>query len=160
MPGTLDVGKFKDANRIRRLLTIQTDKRAKAGPCFLVKGEGEQALRNAASVLVDGTTQAKSFPAGENASLVFYCYSAPGYIHLHSVRHSDHRVTVRYQVVTHQSAEATVHFALIPLGKLPAGKLTVEAVEVASETPYSNHALTDRAVCDSCAFTIKEGAQQ
>ncbi len=173
MPGTRDVRELdprKDVNvknstavtKIRRsifLRTYRTKERPKAGPCFLVPGEGKEALQNAAKVLVDNAPHAKTLPAGEKVSLVFYSQPAPGYVALHSVRHSDNHITVRYQVITHQTANATVHFALIPLGKLPAGKATVEVVEVASETPYSNHALTDRAVCDSCTFTISEGVR-
>ncbi len=159
MNGTRDVRELASdaAANIRRSLTRQTGERAKAGPCFFVTGEGEESLRNAAKVLVDGVPPAKTLPVDKNVSLVFYSYAAPGYVVLHSVRHSDFRVTVRYKVLTHDSTNMSVHFALIPLGTLPAGRVEVEIVEVASETPYSNHNLTNRAVCDSCTIKIEEG---
>ncbi len=135
----------------------RTEEHAKAGPCFLVAGEGKEALRNAASVLVDGKPPAKSLPAGKEVSLVFYSYAAPGYVCIRSVRHSDNRITIRYEIILHQSAQVTVHFALIPLGKLPAGPIKVEIDELASGAPYTNHALTDRAVCDPCTVTIEKG---
>jgi hypothetical protein len=163
MPGTRDVRKLdprKDVNdttaisKIGRVLTIRTAERKRAGPCFLVTGEGIEALQNASKVLGDGAAPEDPIPADEDVSLVFFSCSAPGYVHIHSVQYSGKHVTVRFQVVIHQSSAATVHFALIPLDKLPAGKVTVKVVEIASKTPYSNHALTDRAVCDSCTFTI------
>ncbi len=174
MPGTQDVQELdprkdvhvKDMTAVAKICrsimdrTYRTKERPKAGPCFLVPGEGKEALRNATKVLVDNALPEKTLPAGEKFSLVFYSHPAPGDAVLHSVRHSGEHVTVRFQVVTRQSANVSVHFALIPLGKLSAGKITVEVVEVESETPYFNHALTNRAACDSCTFTIKNEALQ
>ncbi len=162
MPATRDVRELgtDDVTKIGSWLFRRSEERVNAGSCFLVTGEGKKALQNAAKVLVEGEVPAMTLPAGKNISLFFYSYTAPGYVHLHSVRHSNCHVTVRYQVVRHQSSEVTVHFALIPLDKLSPGKITVESVEVASETPYSNHALTDRAVCDSCTFVVQDGGTQ
>lgn len=170
MPGTRDVRELDPRvsadetliGKIGRVLTIRTGERAKAGPCFLVRGEGKNALANAAKVLVDGESplDATSIPADEDVSLVFYSYAAPGYVHLHSVRRSDKHVTVNYQVTVHQTSEMTVHFALIPLGKLAPGKFTVNAVEVDSGGPASDPAIKDRAICDSCAFVVREGGTQ
>ncbi len=145
------------ASQIARKFFLRSNGgQAKAGPCFLVKGEGKDALVNAAKVLVDGAAFPESMPPDEKVSLVFYSYPAPGYVHLKSVHRSESAVTVKYQVVTHRTLEATAHFALIPLGNLESGKFRVEAEEVPPETPYRNHKRTDRAACDSCTFTIQD----
>jgi hypothetical protein len=168
MPGTRDVRELDPRQDLRETaisriggkLLRGIDERAKAGPCFLVAGEGKEALSNAAKVIVEGKSPTKTFPPNKDASLVFYAYPAPGYVHLHSVRRSDSTVTIKYQVVIHRSLNVTAHFALIPLGKLSAGQVSVETVEVPSETLYPNHARTDRAVCNSCTFVIQnKGAE-
>jgi hypothetical protein len=160
MRGTRDVRNLSqdDAGDIRRALTRAAGERAKAGPCFVVYGTGKEALGQAAKVLVTGAEPAKVISAGREASLVFYTYSAPGYVVLHSVRRSDRQLIIRYQVIIHQTSNASVHFAIIPLGKLVAGELAVKVIEVPSETPYTNHKLTDQAVCDPCTIIAKEGA--
>lgn len=157
MPGTQDIRKLdpEDAKRIRVWLTERTAERAEAGPCFFVEGEGKEALANAAKALVDDEPRLTSIPAGKNVSLVFYAYAAPGYVHVKSVHHSDEDVTVKYRVVTHETSNATVHFAIIPLGKLSPGKFTVNAVEVRDDddpNPYPE--VKDRAICDSCSIVV------
>ena len=168
MPGTQNVKDLythKDLrntaiSKIHEVLFRSGEVRAKAGPCFLVMGEGKEALLNAAKVIVDGTPPAKTLPPDKNVWLVFYSYPASGYVHLQSVRQTRTEVTVRFHVVTHRSADSTSHFAIIPLGKLPAGQVDIKVIEVPSETPYTNHDKTDRVVCDSCTFTIQnKGAE-
>jgi len=171
MPGTKDAYRLEPrqdqdlrktvTGGINRELILRTGDQAKAGPCFLVIGEGKEALLNAAKVIVEGALPAKVLPTDKKLSLVFYSYSAPGYVHLQSVKRSKSKLTVSYEVVTHRTLEATVHFALISLGKIPAGQVTIETKEVPPKKSYTNHALTDRVVCDSCTFVIQhEGARQ
>lgn len=159
MPDTRDVRKLgpDDAARIRVWLTERTGERAKAGPCFVVNGEGKDALANAARVLVDGEAPMKRIPAGKVVTLVFYSYSAPGYVAVKSVRHSSERITVKYQVITHQTSNATVHFALIPLGKLSPGNLNVNLVELKKGGPEQYPEVKERAICDSCSLVVQDG---
>lgn len=159
MPGTKDVRILAadDSAKVRRVLMRRAAEHKKAGPCFLVMGQGKEALSNAAKVIVEGKSPVKTLPADKDSSLVFYSFFAPGYVHIQSVHRTSSKVTVKYQVVLHATLTATVHFALIPLGKLPAGQITVEAIEVPSETPYAKRELTERAVCDSCKFTVRHG---
>jgi hypothetical protein len=171
MPGTKNVRELEPrqdqdlrktvASKISRSLVYRNSEQANAGPCFLVIGEGKEALLNAAKVIVDGAPLPKTLPTDNKLSLVFYSYSAPGYVHLQSVKQSKSKLTVSYKVVIHRTLESTVHFALIPLGKRPAGQVSIETQEVPPNKPYTNHALTDRVVCDSCTFAIQnEGARQ
>jgi len=169
MPNTQDIQKLDPRKNlqvknntivatIRRELFVCTELKEKAGPCFLVLGEGKEALKEMAKVIADKKEHEKILPAGKLISLAFYSFSAPGYVQIHSVKRTDSLITVRYQIVIHQTTEATVHFALIPIGKLADGKFTVEILEVAPPTPYRNQALSNRAVCDSTTFTIKKEA--
>ena len=165
MPGTRNIRELDPPknikhktviNRIHLALFIKTTDEKPAGPCFLVTGEGKEALQKASKVIVDKEVPAKTHPTGKELTLFFYSNAAPGYVHIHSVERSESRITVNYQVVIHQMSNATVHFALIPLGHLPAGKFTVDIKEMEPPTPYSNQALVDRAVCDPCSFIIEK----
>lgn len=159
MPGTKDAQKLAadDSAKIRRVLMRRAAEQATADPCFVVLGAGKEAISNAAKIIVEGKKPIKTLPPDKDLSLIFYSFAAPGYVHLDSVHRSSSKVVVKYQVVTHRTLAATVHFASIPLGKLSSGQISVEVVEVPSETPYGNHDRTDRAVCDSCEFVIQHG---
>lgn len=168
MPGAKDITELDPRTRaknskyisnIGRVLTIRSTEPEKAGPCFLVRGEGKVALENAAKILTGEEVPKQTFPTDEELSLVFYSLAAPGYVHLKSVWQSDRHVEVRYQVVIHQSAEMTVHFALIPLGKPPAGQLSVKTFEESPDIPYRDYSRTDFAACDCCTYLIREGGE-
>jgi hypothetical protein len=136
---------------------FRREARDEAGPCFVVNGEGKEALTNAVKVLVDGEEPLESVPAGHDVSLVFYSYPAPGYVFFDSVRRSSDHLTLNYYVMVHQTADITVHFALIPLGKLDAGKFTVDVVEVDGGGPKYDPEQAQQAVCDSCSFVVRDG---
>jgi hypothetical protein len=172
MPGTkkvreLDPRESPDENtavsRIAYALMSKVGQQADAGPCFLVAGEGKEALENAASVIAENASPLKDVTTDDDVSLVFYSYAAPGYVVLHSVRQTKTQVTVRYQVVMHETSDASVHFALIPLGKLSSGKLDVDVMQVGRDKPSPLEGvsrpepkLVAHAVCKSCAFEIRE----
>jgi hypothetical protein len=159
MRGTRDIRELskEDIAAIRETLSNGTQKQAEAGPCFIVFGDEKEALRRARKMIVDDEKPVTSLRSDGAAWLVFYSYAAPGYVCLESVSQSEGKVIVQYEVLIHATANATQHFALIPLGKLPAGELNVEIAEVVSDTPYSNHEKTERSVCDSCTFVIEGG---
>ncbi len=100
-----------------------------AGTGFAVMGSGRIALEHAHKVLVEKKPPQKSFPAGSDISVVFFSYQAGTYVHLHQVERQGKVIEVRYQFVPHTSRNMSVHFALIPLGKLSAGKIRVNVVQ-------------------------------
>lgn len=161
MAGTQDARKLsKDlANDLATWLMRRTGEGGKAGKCFVVSRDGSIALQGAANVLMGGAKRPTKL-AGKEASLVFYSLAAPGYVSIESVEREERKVTVRFKVTTHQESVSTTHFALIPLGKLPAGKFEIEIVEAEPDKPYSNKERTKRAVCKSCTIDIEEGAKK
>jgi len=165
MQGTKDIRKLdvrKNAHqvteimRINEALMIAHSKRKPSGPCFLVTGEGKEALRKASEVIAGKKPPTKTLPVGEKLTLVFYSSPAPGYVQIRSISRSSSLVLIEYEILIHKTAEATTHIALIPLGKVTAGKVAVGIVEVEPNTPYTNHALSDRAVCDPGEFIIEK----
>jgi hypothetical protein len=66
----------------------------------------------------------REFPEGE-FTLVFFSHPLSYYARLRKVEKEGNEITVHYQFEPHTTPEATVHFALIPLGKLSAGKYHV-----------------------------------
>lgn len=165
MSGTKDVTELEPrvgdkptaVMKINRLFLIRLEEDTPPGKCFVVKGEGKEALENAVQVLVHNEPRLKGIRAGTAASLVFYSHPAAGYVLLDSVVRTDNLITVNYKVVVHQSANVTTHFALIPLRNLPPGKITVKPVQVPakdSREPMPDPKRTEQAVCDSCWFTV------
>lgn len=155
MPGTQNVRELspKLSDDLAVWLMRQSSKGRNAGMCFLVPGEGKAALQGAVDVLIGGEKRPTKL-AGKEVSLVFYSYSAPGVVTIDSIEREKQTVTVRFEVTIHDEAISTTHFALIPLGNLPAGKLEVEVVEVEPDTPYSNKERTQLAVCKSCTIAV------
>jgi len=165
MPNTRDIRKLdppKQPNadtaisRINEILVINSSRGIKSGKCFLVLGDGKQALLNAADILAGKKTIPKTMPSGEPLTLFFYSQPAPGYVHIDSARREESALKLNYKVIVHQTAESTVHFALVPIGKLLAGKFKVDINELKPPTPYRNIKKAERAVCDPCTFIIKE----
>jgi hypothetical protein len=95
-----------------------------AAPGFAVSGSGAHALRLAHAVLVGGQNRKRRFPAGSETSLVFSSKLFDYYVHLHKVQRQGATITIKYFVVPHRG-NGTAHFALIPLGILPAGQWQV-----------------------------------
>lgn len=169
MPGTQDIRELdpretKEQTAITKIASAlmgRRERKENLGSCFLVSGEGKDALKNAAALFAGNAPPSKRVAAGEKVSLVFYACSAPGYVHLHSVSKEAGVVTIKYQVVMHQSLEVTSHFALIPLGKLSPGNLKIisEYVPREKREPMEGVSKPDlsmvrSAVCKSCSFEI------
>lgn len=161
MPGTQNVRELSPelSDDLAVWLMRQSTKGRNAGKCFLVPGEGKAALQGAVDVLMGGEKRPTKL-AGQEASLVFYSYSAPGVVTIYSIEREKQEITVRFKVTTHDEALSTTHFALIPLGKLPAGKFEVEIVEIEPDTPYRNKERTQSAVCKSCTIEVEEGVKK
>ncbi|MDC0936652.1 hypothetical protein OAS39_10225 [Pirellulales bacterium] len=132
----------------------------KAGPCLIIPAEGIAALKIAAETLDRNLPAPKTIPFGRPLSLFFYSHIAPGYVQIRSIQREESLVTINYQIVTHASAAATTHYALIPLGPLPDGKFRVDIKELPPPTPYVFQSVADDAVCDSSTFIIKRGEER
>ncbi|MBA3481289.1 MAG: hypothetical protein H0T51_05685 [Pirellulales bacterium] len=165
MPGTKDVHELDPYDgdnptvigKIIRVFFTKHDEDTPPEKCFVVQGEGKEALKNAADVLICNEPRLKGVKASHAASLVFYSYPAPGYVVLDSVIRTGNQITINYQVVVHQSSNVTSHFALIPLHNLPLGKITVKPVQVPakeSRVPLPDPKQSEQAVCDSCSFVV------
>lgn len=135
--------------------------KAKAG--FAVRGSGRDALRQAYQVIVEGEEPRKEFTDGDEISVVFFSYQFGDYVHLHKVERQYRNIEIRYRFFPHESAYTTEHLALIPLGKLPAGKYRINIVRSPREQrmldigyrPVSN-ASARRVVCSSSSFSVVE----
>ena len=80
----------------------------------------------------------KTYAVDDELTLVFFTYSASYYVRLKEVQRSGSEIKVRYQFEPHASVETTVHFALIPLGKLPAGDYRVDFEQIPMDQKYSD----------------------
>lgn len=96
-----------------------------AGPSFIVKGRAKVALANADAVLAGKAKGETELKVKEPATIVFYSLTSGSYIWLDHVSYSDHEVTINYRVVSHMTANATNHFALIPLPQCQKGEVQV-----------------------------------
>jgi hypothetical protein len=108
----------------------------KAGTAFVVIGASKVALTNAADVFNKEKQPQQVLPADTDLTLVFYSYTCPRYVRIASVEQSENLITVKYQTVAHGTQELTTHFALIPIGKLPEGRVQVNMQQVESNDPY------------------------
>lgn len=119
------VSESPDVARIAEILRESAGDKENAGTAFIVIGEGKEALRNVRH-LMDGTAPRQAeLPSGVELSLVFYSLSFGRYVHIKSVERLDRTITVKYRFLSHATTEATVHFAIIPVGKLPPDEFRV-----------------------------------
>ncbi|MEX2170300.1 MAG: hypothetical protein WD851_13385 [Pirellulales bacterium] len=80
----------------------------------------------------------KTYSVDDELTLVFFSYPASYYVRLKEVKRSGREIKVLYQFEPHASVETTVHFALIPLGKLPAGDYRVDFEQIPMDQKYSD----------------------
>lgn len=170
MPGTRNVRDLEQSGepiseeQLRKSLVWQLDRdlfnRRKegktAGPAFVVIGTGKEALDNAYTVITEHIEPEQLFSAGTDLSLVFYSHMSGGYyVHLDSIERAERKIRVNYRFVAHNTGDATSHFALIPLGRLPEGKFHVEIKQVPS-LKGSPHRDLSWLVCEDTSFRVKE----
>ena len=184
MPGTRDVLELEPdrfGSEVRKLSLEERRKRKKesltlqivahlpipklgqpASPGFAVLGSGEESLREANAVLAKGRKPHEAFPIHREISLVFFSLGLEYYVRLDKIEQQAHKITVRYFFVPHRETIVTSHFALIPLGELPAGKWQVDVVrsplpespEVAG-IPAPDAAMDASVVCRPFSFTVE-----
>jgi hypothetical protein len=129
---------------------------------FAVGGREVEALRQVHDILVKGKEPEESFLASSEISVVFFSYQGRRFVHLNRVDRRGREIDIGYRFVPHETEDMTVHFALIPLGKLSAGEYQVNVVQSPMARKYRRHheptsgALARRIVCNSFSFSISE----
>jgi hypothetical protein len=103
---------------------------ASAGEAFVAPGHGLDALWQAHAVLYRKAERFTRLSADKECTLVIYSYPAGGYVHLKKAVRAGTEITAELEIVPHVETVVSSHYALIPLGVLPAGKYHVN-VEVA-----------------------------
>jgi hypothetical protein len=115
--------------RIQRALMDSPKPGEQAGPAFVVRGTGREAMENMLVYLErqnkarkgewkGGEWQERHFKPGEELTLVFYSYLCGRSVRIESVSKSPHRITVNYRFISHMTTGMSEHFALIPIGRL------------------------------------------
>jgi hypothetical protein len=172
MPGTRDTGQLEPnkpaklgsgplVGEILRALAVTPAEGKEARPGFAVLGTGLEAIREAHAVLVDNSKPRQAFPTGGEVSVVFFSYEAGSYVYLNRVERGGNVVEIYYRFVPHRTMNLTSHFAIIPLGALPAGKIYVKILQSPLEQEYTiqgfrpvTDAVSRQIVCRSFSFSV------
>ena len=93
-------------------------------------GTAKEALSQAHDIFLKKTEPATEFRSDNELTLVFYCRSVGRYLHISSVERLDQTITVKYRFVMQGSDMNSDPFALVSLGKLPAGTYQVEVKQL------------------------------
>ncbi|HVT28176.1 MAG TPA: hypothetical protein VHE81_09180 [Lacipirellulaceae bacterium] len=147
MPGTrnileLDVAsKNQDARRIVSSITESSFGRAAkrkfkdlARPGFAVTGTGNTALRAAHAVLVVGAKPRTEFSTNDEITLIFFSELVSRcLVQIHKVERTGDQIEILYELKPDIGGLNFTNFALIPLGKLPAGKYEVKMRQLPHE---------------------------
>lgn len=131
MPGTKKIhGLQKDVPdentvmaKIGRVLSEKI--RQKTEPSFAVEKTGLEGLKNAYAVFSGEMKRPTSLSKDNEISIVFFTHPSNYYVHLSRVVLDGNTIRVGYRLVPHMTQDMTMHFALIPIGKLPKGKYKV-----------------------------------
>jgi hypothetical protein len=114
-----------------------------------------------------GLIQSTPLPPGEEVTLVIFSHPSSYFFRLKEIQQEGGAITVRYQFEPHFSPESTVHFALIPLGKLPIGDYKVEMEQLPKEERFQeagflrvHDARESNLVSRPFAFAVKEKPPQ
>lgn len=165
-----DIVKLSTVQRIREFLCTRLPEGKKAGTAFVVEGIDKDALHKAHEVFVTRASKERR-PKREpgvivspdtDLSLVFFSHYTGRYVRIESVDREDNRVTVKYRFVLHYTAEATDHFAIIPIGQFEegVGRVKVEQLPPLDVDGNSVEPVVDplRTVCDSFSFGVESSA--
>lgn len=168
MPGTRDIQQLntpmqKDLVELIQVSLGQRENGDQPKQGFIVQGDDKMALRTAYDVLVTGKGVPKGAKPNQQTWIVFFSRDSNQFVHLHDVSRQGDQITVRYQFVPHDSQEMTRHFALIPVGSLPAGSYRVSVVNLPMEKRYFDvgyrpmpESFVSKIVCKAFGFVIGE----
>jgi len=104
------------------------------------------------------------FEANQELTLVFFSHPASYYVRLKNVERRGSDIVIHYQFEPHARVETTVHFALIPLGKLPVGTYYVRCQQLPIESKYLNagfkpvHPEASTIICRPFSFRVTRPA--
>lgn len=153
--------------RIRDSLSIlDREKGEKAASGFIVEGNGREALENAFSILVDGKPTETKFLGSKEIALVFFSHAFGDYVHVKHVERRGEVIDVQYRFIPHMTKDMSQHFALIPLGSLPAGNYQVSFTQLPLPPRYATKGQThvpqemvEWIVCKPFRFSV-EGTEK
>lgn len=165
MPGTI---KLSDAVTPGRVppekewvssirLMLARPKSGKDDPGFAVRAVGPLALEEFHAKLAGLSGDPQPLTTSDRVSIGFHSRELARYVHLTSVSRNGDTFTLRYRFVLHESQETTTHFALVPVGKLDAGRYEVRVV-LSEEASTEEKELAERFVCESYQFDVHEVA--
>lgn len=107
-------------------------------------------------------SESGTFRAGEEMTLVFFSHPASYYVRVLKVERQGDQIAIQYEFEPHASPEVTVHFALIPLGELPAGEYQVRFEQMPMAQGYRDagfqpvHPEAFEFICRPFSFTMWE----
>jgi hypothetical protein len=103
--------------------SLQTEGKAEKG--FVVSSP--DALKAARDILTGKTKRSESLPIGE-VTAVFFSRQSGSSVHVYKVERHGNTVDIHYRFMPHDDSYLSEHFALIPLGRLPAGQYEVNII--------------------------------
>jgi hypothetical protein len=112
------------------LVALRKSNQPQLDSAFAVRGTGLEALKNAHSRLTKSEKPPKSFSPQDDVSIVFFSRLYGAHVHIEEVRQWDAHIEIKYRFVPHLEAYQSNNFALIPLKKVPAGKIAVAIVKL------------------------------
>jgi hypothetical protein len=132
-----------------------------AGPSFIVSGHGEEALRNAHAIIVDGQTASNTITTGSQGSVVFFTISTIP-VEITDCIYNAREVRIRYRFlpVSKESIAPSLPFptlALIPIytDMSPSiASVEIERVPCINMEDEKRRQPFLRVVCKSCVFSI------
>jgi hypothetical protein len=169
MPGTRDIRELDEksrpkdseslASRIAQLLKHRPADTPRPG--FAVNGSGIDALNQAHLVLAGEQAEPSSLKAEREVSLIFFAFEFGYYVHIQSVERQNREVTITYEFVPHLTKDLAKQIAIIPMGRLEAGKWKVNIVQAPMAKKYSEMGAKTIAarnvVCGPFEFTLSDG---
>lgn len=112
------------------LIALRNSNQQQPQSAFAVRGAGLDALKNAHSRLTKTEKPPKSFSPQDDVSIVFFSRLFGAHVRIEEVRQWDAHIEIKYRFVPHLEAYQSNNFALIPLKKIPAGKIDVAIIKL------------------------------
>jgi hypothetical protein len=141
---------------------IQDAKGDKPHPAFAVSSTGRKALQSATETIASGREPQQTFRPDEEITIVFFSRPAGSRVQLQKVVRDANAIDVFYRFYADGLTAMTSHVALIPLGRLPAGKYHVKFVQLpmgAREQGVGGELMEDwerQLICRAFSFTVEE----
>jgi hypothetical protein len=113
---------------VRALVPARNVESKRSG--FAVTGTGLAALNEAHFCLAEKQQARLAFPTDREISLVVFSELADRYFYVEHVRREGLKIKVEYRLVPHAEKVLSQHFAIVPVGSLPAGRYRVEMMQL------------------------------